>query len=436
MVLALAGLAVGSRGYAVADPPAHPPTRAQTVEVLAYGFPTIDERDLGVLFTADLSPLDGGPRLYDNVKPKRIARHEVDKHLYRASEMNRVDGGGQFLFVGLDVQQTETHDALVFHSHEVKDVIAIDDSSQRSAVEPPPTAVFYLAEIHMGSTVDLTMESDYVENAQTLSALFAQGNVSASKAKAVATSTVNLHGLGVTDITGEGVFSTDLDQIRNNFRADPAPIELVFRTIPGRVYEPKMIARVVNETAFKLADTKVRSWNLQPGKYRVIGTSAPNGLAIIWNGAVECDEPAEAEAQRVATTCAVHTSATLLIRNPGISHDFADELTTGPTETMNLFVARLPDPVEVADADTTRVVNFFDALVATTIRDSKSCDKMASEVNALIDANVEVVALSHRLKNSAEWLTTHLNNGLARLKPAVQRCASSDLVKAAFQRLH
>lgn len=85
------------------------------------------------------------------------------------------------------------------------------------------------------------------------------------------------------------------------------------------------------------------------------------------------------------TRSAIRRCFSSSIGNPGISHDLADEIGTGPTETMNLFVARLPEAVEVADADTTRVVSFF--------------------------------------------------GELKRLTPALQNCANNDAVKAAFQRL-
>jgi len=57
--------------------------RRDSVEVLAYGFPGIDERDLGRVFDVDLKPIAGAVPLFEVRPPKRVRRNEISKRLLR-----------------------------------------------------------------------------------------------------------------------------------------------------------------------------------------------------------------------------------------------------------------------------------------------------------------------------------------------------------------
>lgn len=431
--LLVAGCLAAVVGTATAGP--ERAAGSQTVEVLAYGFAGIDERDLGAMFRADLGRVDGAANYFVTPKAKRVPRREVDMHVLRASEANEIDVGVQFLFIGLDVKQSESHDAVVIHSREVTEVIRVDESTDRSKAEVPQDAVFYLAEVHLGTTVDLTIEGDYASTGARLSVPYAQGNISAQDVQSKTSATVKLHGLGVTDVTGQGAFSTSLADLRRNFRSNPAPIELVFKTLPGRTFEaPKRAERVVDELALKLSDGRSRAWQLPPGKYRIAGMSAPNGLATSWSGIAECDQPTLQEVRRLDTTCLVRTPATLAVQNPRVAHDIADELTSGPDETMTVVIARLPERVEIADADTQKLVGLFDLVVATVQGDGGNCKKIADDINRLVDLNGEVIDLGRGANKRPKWLTAHISTGIAAMTPNLEKCASNAALKAAFDR--
>lgn len=407
------------------------PARPRSVQVLAYGFPGIDERDLGTVFTADLARVEGAPRVFDaKAVPKRVVRNAVDKGVYRASQTNTVEAGAQFLFVGLGVQQTESQDALVLHSRIVKEVVTLDGVAPLVAQELPAEAVFYLAEVHVGTTVDLTAEADYVGSSQQLSLFFAQGAVSAKEAKKKSGVNVQLRALGLSDFNGEGAFAMTLDDIRSSFRGDPAPIELVFRTLPGRSFDPpKRIERAIDDAGVKLGEGKTRTWKVPPGKYKVFGTSAPDGMTAAWSGIVDCDKAGLSETRRLEATCSVRTAATLTLKNP-------TSWGLGPEETVNLVVARLPEQIEVADGDMQAVVAWFDRLVGAAVSNSKNCDKMAAALGPLLDAGPDMIKLARRrTEKPPTWLTTYMTDGVGRMTPALEKCASSPSMKVVLDRL-
>lgn len=54
-----------------------PPGRRQDVEALGYGFPGIDESDLGAVFTSDLKEVHGAPNLFESKPPRRVVRDSM-----------------------------------------------------------------------------------------------------------------------------------------------------------------------------------------------------------------------------------------------------------------------------------------------------------------------------------------------------------------------
>jgi hypothetical protein len=97
-------------------------------------------------------------------------------------------------------------------------------------------------------------------------------------------------------------------------------------------------------------------------------------------------------------------------------------------------------PQEMSAADTTRWLTFFDALVSTVVKASSSpCAKMASDVNQVIDANPDAIALAktahaagRRLPQSAQQ---HMMEGVKRMVPGLNKCGQDDKVRAAFAKL-
>ena len=412
--------------------------QAQSVEVLAYGFPGIGEDDLGVMFTADLKPVAGAPRLYDKATPKHVPRNEFDKHLLRASETATIDAGAQFLFVGLGVQQTEQHDVVIFHAHEVKYVAKLGDAAHVSDRPIPDDAVFYLAEVNVGSTADLIVEGDYSETGQRLSLLFSQGSVSGKSVEALGNYQLDIKGLGFDDFDGSGALAMTLGEIQQHYKSAPAPIELVFRTIPGRTYRPPAHPTTVFEVpSLKLKDGAAQTWQpIPPGTYRFVGSSKPNGLAISWTGAVNCDQAPQREYTSLRTTCTVRSTSALIISNPPVAHDIADQLGGGPDENMSLYLLRMPVTVGTLDPQLDKFIQFFDHVASAVIGNSNNCNRMATAVDALIDANADVIAYAKGAKSGfPDWARNHITSEAQRMVPALKRCAGSQQVNAAFTRL-
>ena len=97
-------------------------------------------------------------------------------------------------------------------------------------------------------------------------------------------------------------------------------------------------------------------------------------------------------------------------------------------------------PVEMSAADTAKWLAFFDKLVDTMVRTSTApCDKMATEVNAVIDANRDAVAVARAAHTAGRRLPKaaqqHMMAGVKRMIPGMRRCGSDGKVRAAFARL-
>jgi len=94
---------------------------------------------------------------------------------------------------------------------------------------------------------------------------------------------------------------------------------------------------------------------------------------------------------------------------------------------------------EMAPAELTRWLTFFDQLVNTVVRDQGSCDKMATDVAAVIDANQRGIAAARAAraahKKLPEGAQQHMLDGVRRMSPGIERCGENERVKAAFAKL-
>jgi hypothetical protein len=328
-----------------AAPPAEqwwtPPASSarQRVEVLAYGFSGIDERDLGAAFTADLQPIAGAPHVFEERAPRRVRRNEIDKHLLRSWDGSNLDAGIRFLFVGFGSASRTEHDHTVFHSREVEEIVSLDESARMR--QPPPSAVFYLSAVHLGSCVDFVIDGDYAETGKRLSLLFGGGSASLRDIHAAGVYELNVRGLGVRDIQRDGIWAMTIDDIARSYRAERAPIELVFTTIPGRIYHPAPVSApitVLDEPSLTMKDGDYTTWTIsQAGRYRFVGRSGPYGLGVLWSEGVKCNvatRPA-GEYKSLDMTCVVPGKAVFRVSNP-------TTLGWGPPETMSIYLAKLP----------------------------------------------------------------------------------------------
>jgi hypothetical protein len=94
---------------------------------------------------------------------------------------------------------------------------------------------------------------------------------------------------------------------------------------------------------------------------------------------------------------------------------------------------------EVPPAQVTRWITFFDKLVAVVVADQQECDKMASDVTTLIDANRDVIAIAQRAHAAGQKLPEeaqqHMIDGIEKMVPAMQLCGHSPKVITAFKKL-
>jgi uncharacterized membrane protein len=318
-------------------PPSNSPR--QQVEVLAYDFSGVDEHDLGAVFTEDLQPVAGAPHLFEESPPKRVKRNQVDKHLLRSWDGSSLDSKIRFLFLGLGLSNEQRRDRAVFHSREIEQIVTVDESARMR--RPPASAMFYLSAVHIGSCVDFVIEGDYAETGKKLSLLFGPGSVSLQDVNSRGRYDLSVRGLGVRDVNREGIWAMTIDDITRSYRAESAMIELVFTTIPGRIYHAPMVAvpfAAIDEPEMQLKDGGYSTWTISSaGRYRLVGRSSPNGLGIAWSEGVECDTAfvPGAEYRSLDMTCMVPASSALRISNP-------TTFGLGDDETMSIYLAKLP----------------------------------------------------------------------------------------------
>ncbi|HUS32120.1 MAG TPA: hypothetical protein VMZ53_26655, partial [Kofleriaceae bacterium] len=96
-------------------------------------------------------------------------------------------------------------------------------------------------------------------------------------------------------------------------------------------------------------------------------------------------------------------------------------------------------PSEMAPADVQKWLSFFDKLVSTVVNTQSSCDKMATDVNAVVDANKDAIALAKRAKAQGKKLPADAKakmlDGVKKMLPGMQNCGTNEKVRAAFAKL-
>jgi hypothetical protein len=316
-----------------------PPGRRQEVEALAHGFAGIDESDLGAVFTSDLKRVHGAPSLFQDKPPRRVARDEMQHFVLKLRQRTQLDAGFNYLFIKAGTNQSVDRDYEIVRAMQVKEVVRVDESARMR--RPPEEAVFYLAEIHKGASFDLLIEGDHASMGMQLDITLAKGAGALANVNESTKYRMKAFGLGLRDITGDGIFAMTPEQIAERYRTgEPVPVQLVFRTIPGRSYEPREIAVpqvVIDEPVFSLDENEGRIWNVAPGRYWVEATSRPNGMSFAWDESVRCDQAIErgGEYHSIKMNCTVPTATKLKVANPSL-------LGAGAAETMSMFLAKAP----------------------------------------------------------------------------------------------
>jgi hypothetical protein len=92
-----------------------------------------------------------------------------------------------------------------------------------------------------------------------------------------------------------------------------------------------------------------------------------------------------------------------------------------------------------SDADVKRYLVFWDKLVDTVVNDKDTCPKMGTDMNALIDANKDLLAIAQKAKADGKQLppdaAQHIKDSLPKLMGPIMGCKDDPTVKAAIQRL-
>jgi hypothetical protein len=96
-------------------------------------------------------------------------------------------------------------------------------------------------------------------------------------------------------------------------------------------------------------------------------------------------------------------------------------------------------PQHMAPADVERWLAFWDKLVVTVVQAQATCDKLATDVSAVIDKNKPAIAIARTAraegKKLPEAAQQHMLEGVKQMVPVMQRCGQHDKVRAAFAKL-
>ena len=99
----------------------------------------------------------------------------------------------------------------------------------------------------------------------------------------------------------------------------------------------------------------------------------------------------------------------------------------------------LTPSAEMAPADVQKFLTFFDKLVTTVVNTQATCDKMATDVNAVMDSNKDAIALAKKAKAQGKKMPADAKakmlEGVKKMMPGMQNCGSNDKVRAAFAKL-
>ncbi|HTL37785.1 MAG TPA: hypothetical protein VL326_31855 [Kofleriaceae bacterium] len=94
---------------------------------------------------------------------------------------------------------------------------------------------------------------------------------------------------------------------------------------------------------------------------------------------------------------------------------------------------------EMAPADVQKWLTFFDKLVVAVVNTQTTCDKMATDVNAVVDANKDALATAKKAKQQGKKLPADAKakmvEGVKKMMPGMQNCGTNDKVRAAFAKL-
>ena len=96
-------------------------------------------------------------------------------------------------------------------------------------------------------------------------------------------------------------------------------------------------------------------------------------------------------------------------------------------------------PAEVTPNEARNWMLLFDKVVDTVVADKDDCAKMATELNGVVDANQDTIAMARDAKAKGKKLPQsvqqHMVDGARRMLGALDKCGRDEKVGAAFRRI-
>jgi len=96
-------------------------------------------------------------------------------------------------------------------------------------------------------------------------------------------------------------------------------------------------------------------------------------------------------------------------------------------------------PAEVTPNEARTWLALFDTVVDTVVANRDDCSKMASGLNAVIDANQDTIAMARDAKAKGKKLPAsaqqHMLDSMRKMIAALDKCARDEKVSAAFRRI-
>jgi hypothetical protein len=97
------------------------------------------------------------------------------------------------------------------------------------------------------------------------------------------------------------------------------------------------------------------------------------------------------------------------------------------------------DTTQMAPAEVTKWLAFFDKLVTTVVNTQTACDKMAVDVSSVMDSNKDAIEIAKNAKAQGRKLPddakAKMVDGVKKMLPGMQNCGQNQKVRAAFAKL-
>lgn len=96
-------------------------------------------------------------------------------------------------------------------------------------------------------------------------------------------------------------------------------------------------------------------------------------------------------------------------------------------------------PAEVTPSEAQAWISLFDKIVDTVVVNKDDCDKMAGDLNTVIDANQDTIRIARDAKAKGKKLPQtaqqHMLDGMRRMVGALEKCGRDEKVGTAFKRI-